>query len=62
MPPPRPLLTIRTALVLLAALVIGLIAGALAFAAYGDLPTAALVAGSAAGGGLALIHSILEHR
>lgn len=59
---PRPLLTVRTAFVLLTALVIGLIAGALAYAAHGSVPTAALIGGSSAGGGLALVHSLLARR
>jgi hypothetical protein len=59
---PRPLLTVRTALVLLIALVIGLIAAALAYAADRSFPTAALIGASSAGGGLALVHSLLERR
>ncbi len=51
MPPtPSPLLTVRTAVVLLLALVVGLLAGGLAYLADYSLPAAVLVAGGAAGG------------
>jgi membrane associated rhomboid family serine protease len=62
MTPPRPLLTVRTALVFLIALVIGLIASALAYAAHRSIPTAALIGASSASGGLVLVHSMLERQ
>jgi len=62
MPDLRPLLTVRTAVVLLAALVTGVVASALAYAAYGSIPTAALIGGGSAGGGLALVNSLLERQ
>jgi hypothetical protein len=45
--------------VLLIALVVGLVAGALAFLAYRDVATAVLAGGGAAGGGLALFHGLI---
>ena len=58
-PSPEPLLTVRAAVVVLLALVIGLIAGGLGFLAYRDAATAALVGGAAAGFGLQLFHGLL---
>jgi hypothetical protein len=58
-PSPGPLLTVRAAVVVLTALVAGLVAGALAFLAHQDVATAVLVAGGAAGGGLALFHALI---
>jgi hypothetical protein len=60
-PPPDPLLTVRAALVLLTAIVVGLVAGGLGYLAHHDVPTAVLVAGAAAGGALMLFHSLLGH-
>jgi hypothetical protein len=59
-PPPGPLLTVRAALILLIAAVIGLVAGTLGYFANGGLATAALVGGGAAGGALALFHALLD--
>lgn len=59
-PPPGPLLTVRAAVVLLIAVVVGLIAGVTGYLAYRDFPTAVLVGGGAAGGTLALFHSLLD--
>jgi hypothetical protein len=58
-PPPDPLLTVRTAVVLTLGLIIGLAAGALGYLAQRDVPTALLIAGGATGGALALFHSLL---
>ena len=55
--PPGPLLTVRAALVLLMAIVVGLVAGGLAYLADHDIPTAVLVGGAAAGGALLLFHT-----
>lgn len=57
-----PLLTVRTTLVLLSAFVIGVVSGVLAYAAYDSVPTAALIGGSSASAGLALVHSLIERR
>ena len=56
--PPEPLFTVRSALVLLLALVVGLVAGGLAFAAEHSLATAALVGGGAAGGGVRPVSAV----
>jgi len=58
-PPPGPLLPVRTAVVLLIAAVVGIVAGMLAMFAYHDVPVALLLAGGAAGGALALFHGLL---
>lgn len=58
-PSPGPLLTVRAALVLLIALVIGLIAGVLGYLSNHDVPAAALMGGGAAGGALILFHVLL---
>jgi hypothetical protein len=52
-------LTVRAAVVLLIAVVVGLVAGAVGFFAYRDFPTAVLVGGGAAGGALVLFHGLL---
>ena len=56
---PGPLLTVRAAVVLLIALVVGLVAGTLGLLAYRDVPAAVLVGGGAAGGALLLFHGLL---
>lgn len=61
-PPPAPLLSVRAALVLLIAVVIGLGAGILGYFAYGGIATATLIGGGAAGGALALVHTLLDSR
>jgi hypothetical protein len=58
-PSPDPLLTVRTTVVLMIALVVGLVAGGLAFLAHCNVATAVLVGGGAAGGGLALFHALV---
>ncbi|OHV27825.1 MULTISPECIES: hypothetical protein [Pseudofrankia] len=61
MPPsqPGPLLTVRAALVMLLALVVGVLAGGLSYLADPSLPSAILVGGGAAGGGLLLFHAVI---
>ncbi len=57
--PPGPLLSVRAAVVLLLALVVGLCACGLAYLANHSLPAAALVGGAAAGGALMLFHTVI---
>ncbi|MGH3831415.1 MAG: hypothetical protein ACRDRS_13375 [Pseudonocardiaceae bacterium] len=61
-PPPGPLLSVRAALVLLIAVVVGLVAGILGYISSGGIATAALVGGSGAGSALALFHSLLDRQ
>jgi hypothetical protein len=56
------LLTVRTAVVLLIAVVVGIGAGVLGFLAYRDVPVALLLAGGAGGSALALFHNLLARR
>ena len=56
--PSDPLLTVRAAVVLLIAAVVGIGAGVLGFFAYRDVPVALLLAGGAGGGAFALFHSL----
>jgi len=59
-PPPGPLLSIRAALVLLIAFVVGLAAGILGYFAHGGITTAVLIGGAGAGGALRLVHTVLD--
>jgi RNA polymerase sigma factor (sigma-70 family) len=59
MPPSNPLLTIRTAVVLLTAILVGLVAGGLGFLAHHDAALGALTGGGAAAGALILFHDVL---
>lgn len=61
-PPPGPLLSVRAALVLLIAIVVGQVAGILGYFANGGIATAVLIGGTAAGGALALFHTLLDRR
>jgi hypothetical protein len=61
-PPPGPLLSVRAALVLLIAVVVGLVAGMLGYFAYGGIATAALIGAGGAGDALPLVHTLLDHR
>nr|WP_258545140.1 hypothetical protein [Micromonospora provocatoris] len=61
-PDPGPLLTVRAAVILLLALVIGVLAGALSYLAQGSVPAAILVGGGAAGAALLLFHTIIDRR
>jgi hypothetical protein len=59
-PTPNPLLTVRAALILLTAIVVGLVAGALSYLANHNVPTATLIGGGAAGGAIMLFHTVLD--
>lgn len=61
-PPPGPLLSIRTALILLIAIVIGLVAGVLGYFSSGGIAAAVLIGGGGAGGSLVLFHTLLDRR
>jgi hypothetical protein len=61
-PPPSPLLSVRTALILLIAIVVGLVAGVLGYFASGEIAAAVLIGGSGAGSALALFHTLLDRR
>jgi hypothetical protein len=61
-PSPDPLLTVRAALVLLIAIVVGLVAGVLGYFATSAIANAALIGGGAAGAALALFHTVLDRR
>lgn len=61
-PPPGPLLSVRTALVLLIAIVVGLVAGILGYFANGGIATAVLIGGGGAGSALALFHTLVDRR
>jgi hypothetical protein len=57
---PGPLLASPSPVVLLIALVVGLVAGGLAFLGFHDLTTAVLVGGCTAGSSLALLHGLIS--
>ena len=59
-PSSAPLLTVRAALILLLALVVGVLAATLSYLADRSLPEAVLLGGGAAGGALLLFHSIIS--
>ncbi|MBG0565500.1 hypothetical protein [Actinoplanes aureus] len=54
-----PLLTVRTTVILLVALVVGVLAGVLSYLADRSLPGAVLWGGGAAGAAVALFHSLI---
>lgn len=56
---PGPLLTVRAAVLLLLALVVGVLAGGLSYLADHSVPSAVLWGGGAAGGALALFHTLI---
>ncbi|GAA3945479.1 hypothetical protein Aau02nite_77820 [Amorphoplanes auranticolor] len=58
--PDAPLLTVRAAVILLLAAVVGVVAGVLSYQVDKSLPGAALWGGGAAGGAVALFHSIVS--
>ncbi len=58
-PSPGPLLSVRAAVILLLAAVVGLLAGLLAHLAGQPLPAACLVGGGAIGGSVLLFHTIV---
>ena len=61
MPPSSsgPLLTVRAALILLLALVVGVLAGGLSYLTDHSVPHAVLWGGGAAGGALLLFHTVI---
>jgi hypothetical protein len=59
-PSPGPLLSVRAALVLLIAALVSLVAGILAYFAYGGIAIAALIGSGSGGGALALVHTLLD--
>ncbi len=61
-PDPGPLLTVRASVVLLLALVVGVLAGGLAYLAQRSVPAAVLVGGGAAGAALLLFHTVIDRR
>jgi hypothetical protein len=61
-PPPGPLLSVRAALVLLIAVVVGLVAGILGYLANGGIAMAALIGGGGGGSALALFHTLLDRQ
>lgn len=58
-PPPEPLLTVRTALVLLLAAAAGSVAGSLSYLANHSVPTGVLVGCGGSGAAVALFHQVL---
>jgi hypothetical protein len=56
---PGPLLSVRTATVLLLALVMGLLAGGLSYLVDPSTPAAVLRGGGAAGGALLVFHNLI---
>jgi hypothetical protein len=56
------LLSVRAALILLLAVVVGGVAGALAFVAHHSVPEGFLAGGAAAGGALALFDRMIGER
>ena len=58
-PPVPPLLTVRAALILMSAIFAGVLAGILAYLSQPSVPAAVLWGGGAAGGALALFHSVI---
>lgn len=57
--PPGPLLSVRAAVVLLLALLVGLCACGLAYRAGHSLPAAVLIGGSATGGAVVLFNTLI---
>ncbi|MBM0255534.1 hypothetical protein [Micromonospora sp. 4G55] len=55
-----PLMTVRTAVILLLALVTGLLAGGMSYLVDHSAPSAVLVGSGAAGSALLLFHSVIE--
>jgi hypothetical protein len=56
---PDPLLTVRSALVFLLSVVVGLVAAGLGYLDHHDVAAAALIGGGAAGAALMLFHRVL---
>ncbi|WP_213451399.1 hypothetical protein [Rhizomonospora bruguierae] len=53
-------MTVRTAVILLLAFIIGLLAGGMSYLVDPSVPAAVLVGGGAAGSALLLFHSVIE--
>jgi hypothetical protein len=58
---PGPLLSVRSAFVLMLALVVAIVAGVLSYLLGHDLPAAILVAGGTGAGAVLLFHTLLAH-
>jgi hypothetical protein len=58
-PSADPLLTVRAAVILLLALIVGSVAGVLGYMAHRSFPEAALIAGSATGGAVLLFNNVI---
>jgi hypothetical protein len=56
---PQPLLTVRAALILLGAFVVGVLAGLLSYQSSPSVPAAVLLGGGATGGALLLFHTVI---
>jgi hypothetical protein len=56
---PGPLVDVRTAVVLMLALLVGIIAGVLSYLSGRDLAAATLVGGGATAGAMLLFHTVL---
>jgi hypothetical protein len=57
--PPGPLLSVRTALVLILSFMVGMSAAVLSYLADQPVPTAVLVGGGASGASLLLFHTLI---
>jgi hypothetical protein len=57
--PPGPLLSVRSAFILMLALFVAITAGVLSYLSAHDLPAAVLVAGGASAGATLLFHTLL---
>jgi len=58
-PSADPLLTVRAAVILLLALIVGSVSGVLGYMTNHSFPAAVLVAGSAAGGAVLLFNNVI---
>lgn len=61
-PEPGPLLSLRTTVILLLAIIVGILAGGLAYLDQKSLSAAVLVGGGAAGAALLLFNNIVDRR
>jgi hypothetical protein len=59
-PPPGSPLTTRAALIVLASIVAGLVAGMLGYLANQDVPTAILIGGGATGNAIIVFYTVLD--
>ena len=58
-PPSDPFLSVRTAVVMVIAMLTGIVAGVLGFFGYGTIAVAVLIGGGAAGGAMMMFHALL---